>query len=58
MQDKPDRIRVRANDYTYEGYIVSEFKKVGGKERCVVEDDCGRLFIHNFGQIEKLTSRG
>ncbi len=46
-----DRVRVQANDYTYEGWIVSIFAKRSGQVRCVVEDEHGRLFIHNSRQV-------
>lgn len=46
-------VRVRANDYAYNGRVAVVFPKIGsGAVRCVVEDDCGRLFIHNARQIE------
>jgi len=44
-------ILVVAKDYSYTGYIVTVFKKIGGAQRCVVEDDNGRLFIHNASQL-------
>lgn len=46
-----DRLTVKGGDYTYEGYIDTVFKKRGGAVRCVVEDDKGRLFIHNAAQL-------
>lgn len=45
------RVIVKANDYSYEGWIVSTFQKQSAALRCVVEDDNGRLFIHNAGQL-------
>lgn len=45
---------VTAKDYAYEGAIVSVFPKRKGAVRCVVEDDNGRLFIHNAEQIEQV----
>jgi hypothetical protein len=48
----PDkRITVRGGDYSYEGYIVAVFLKRRGGVRYVVEDDNGRLFIHNAKQV-------
>lgn len=45
------RVRVQASDYAYEGWLVSVFAKRNRKPRCVVEDSCGRLFIHNASQL-------
>ena len=47
----PAHVRVIANDYSYDGWLVSIFFKCKGALRCVVEDDNGRLFIHNAGQL-------
>jgi hypothetical protein len=47
---KPN-VRVVANDYYYIGHLVSVFEKLSGQWRCVVEDEHGRLFIHNPDQI-------
>lgn len=44
-------VKVQANDYSYDGFIVSRFEKRGGQTRYVVEDDRGRLFIHNAKQL-------
>lgn len=44
-------LQVTANDYTYEGRLVSTFEKRSGQIRCVIEDDNGRLFIHNAKQL-------
>jgi hypothetical protein len=53
-------VRVQATDYSYEGRMVTAFAKIP-KEwhrvsviRCVVEDDRGRLFIHNPAQLSLL----
>lgn len=46
------RVVVIANDYSYEGWVVAAFEKKRGGLRCVVEDDNGRLFIHNAKQLE------
>jgi hypothetical protein len=47
-----NRITVTGGDYTYEGYIVAAFRKRrSGDVRYVVEDDNGRLFIHNAKQV-------
>jgi len=50
---RPIAVTVTASDYRYDGYLVSVFEKVGGEVRCVVEDDCRRLFIHNALQIRE-----
>lgn len=42
---------IRGGDYTYEGYIIQTFVKRRGGTRYVVEDDNGRLFIHNAQQV-------
>lgn len=44
-------VHVKANDYAYVGTLVSIFRKTSAQIRCVVEDDCGRLFIHNPDQV-------
>lgn len=50
------RVLVKASDYQYEGWVVSVFaKRRPGQVRCVVEDNNGRLFIHNAGQINAVT---
>jgi hypothetical protein len=46
------RVCVVANDYSYDGWLTSVFRKRSGAWRCIVEDYNGRLFIHNAGQIE------
>lgn len=45
------RVLVKASDYSYEGWLVAVFNKRRHQLRCVVEDDNGRLFIHNAGQL-------
>lgn len=47
----PSPVHVTANDYEYDGWIIALGKKRSGAIRCVVEDEHGRLFIHNSGQI-------
>jgi len=50
------RVRVEASDYNYEGWLVAAFpKRKSGAIRCVVEDEHGRLFIHNPGQLTRLS---
>ncbi len=51
MFEPPARVTVTGGDYTYEGDIVSTFIKKRGGVRYVVEDDNGRLFIHNAKQV-------
>lgn len=48
------RVKVTANDYSYEGWLDSTFNKRSGEVRYVVEDSFGRCFIHNSSQIEVL----
>lgn len=49
----PIEVHVTANDYSYDGWIVSRFpKRKSGQIRYVVEDDKGRLFIHNEQQLK------
>lgn len=51
-QPQWQRVRVKASDYQYDGWIVTVFNKRRIQNvRCVVEDDNGRLFIHNAGQL-------
>lgn len=50
------RVTVVANDYTYEGWLTVVFRKMRGNVRCVVEDENGRLFIHNPTQIKGLAA--
>lgn len=50
----PKEVIVKANDYSYRGFLVVTFEKTSGATRCVVEDEHGRLFIHNPSQIEEL----
>jgi hypothetical protein len=45
------RVRVQGNDYAYNGEVVAMVVKCSGAVRYVVEDENGRLFIHNGKQI-------
>lgn len=45
------RVTVMGGDYNYAGDIIEVLVKKSGEIRCVVEDDNGRLFIHNGGQV-------
>ena len=47
----PHRVTVIARDYSYEGWLVGVVIKRSGTIRYVLEDDNGRLFIHNEKQI-------
>ena len=47
----PCRLTVIATDYSYEGWLVGVVIKRSCAIRCVVENDNGRLFIHNEKQI-------
>ena len=49
-----ERVHVKASDYSYIGWLVVAFRKNSGQMRCVVEDENGRLFIHNPTQLETL----
>lgn len=51
MIDAHAPVTVTANDYTYDGWLMMIGKKRNGVIRCVVEDENGRLFIHNSSQI-------
>jgi hypothetical protein len=52
MKKKDTKVRVTANDYSYDGWLVSIFRKRrSGLVRYIVEDDNGRLFIHNAKQL-------
>lgn len=54
MLDHGAPVRVTAGDYAYDGWLSMIGKKRnGGVIRCVVEDENGRLFIHNSGQIDR-----
>lgn len=47
-----DRVHVVAGDYAYFGRIAAVFRKLkSGQTRFVVEDACGRLFIHGAAQL-------
>lgn len=47
------KVLVKAKDYSYEGWLVANFHKRSGEQRCVVEDENGRLFIHNLNQMSE-----
>jgi hypothetical protein len=47
----PVRLTVHGNDYSYDGWVQGIIIKRSGAIRYVVEDDNGRLFIHNAKQI-------
>ena len=49
----PMRVTVAGNDYIYQGWLAGLAIKQSGAIRYVVEDDCGRLFIHNASQLGK-----
>jgi hypothetical protein len=49
----PIRVTVIANDYSYEGWLAGIAIKRSGAVHYIVEDDNGRLFIHNAAQIGK-----
>lgn len=45
-------VRVTKGDYAYDGYLVGVTIKRSGQIRATVEDNCGRLFIHNAKELE------
>ena len=47
----PVPVHVKANDYAYDGWLVGGCVKRSKARRALVEDDNGRLFIHNAGQL-------
>lgn len=49
-----DRIRKSGGDYTFEGEVVSIFRKRSGAVRIVAEDDRGLCFIFNEAQLTKV----
>lgn len=49
------KVTVTANDYQYKGILIAAYRKESGVWRCTVEDDCGRLFIHNAAQLSAST---
>jgi hypothetical protein len=50
----PAPVRVVANDYAYDGWLVAAFQKRDGTWRCIVEDANKRLFIHSASQLEQV----
>lgn len=52
--NRRQHVAIKAADYTYVGWVVGAFCKMRGPARCVVEDQNGRLFIHNAGQLSSL----
>jgi hypothetical protein len=52
--DPPPRVRVKANDYSYDGWLVGGAIKRSHALRALVEDEHGRLFVHNAGQLTVL----
>jgi hypothetical protein len=49
---EPQRVKVTGGDYVYLGWLVGMSKKLNGVIRANVQDETGRLFIHNAGQVE------
>lgn len=47
----PHRLTVHGSDYSYDGWLVGVVIKRSRAIRYVVEDDNGRLFIHNAQQL-------
>lgn len=45
------QVKITASDYQYDGWLVATIIKRKGALRVVVEDENGRLFIHNAGQL-------
>lgn len=48
------KVKVIKRDYSYNGYISGLVIKRSGAIRTVIEDDCGRLFIHNASELEEI----
>lgn len=46
-----DKVYKKGGDYTFEGVVVSSFRKMNGAQRFVVEDDRGLLLIHGPSTI-------
>ena len=46
----PVRLTVHGSDYSYDGWVQGIVIKRSGAIRYVIEDDNGRLFIHNAKQ--------
>jgi hypothetical protein len=49
----PIPVTVKASDYCYDGWAVFGGEKRSGAFRVVIEDDYGRLFIHNSLEVRK-----
>jgi hypothetical protein len=49
------RVIVHGSGYTYKGWLISIVTKRSGEARYIIEDDYGRLFIHNAQQVEDMT---
>jgi len=49
----PIPVTVKANDYAYDGWVIGGGEKRSGHFRVIVEDDFGRLFVHNCGQVRQ-----
>jgi hypothetical protein len=45
-------VTVTGGDYSYAGWLNVVFEKRSGAVRCVVEDENGRLFVHNAKQLD------
>jgi hypothetical protein len=52
--DDPAPVTVIASDYRYDGWLIMlGYKRRSRALRCAVEDEYGRIFIHNASQIRK-----
>lgn len=49
-----ERVRKDSGDYTFEGNVVSVFRKRSQAVRYVVEDDRGLLFIFNEASLKRV----
>ena len=58
LMGSTQQITVNGGDYSYRGWLRSVFPKLARvpltpeQWRAVVQDDCGRLFIHRLDQLE------
>lgn len=50
--DDPPAVTVTSADYKYDGWVIMVgYKKRSRALRCAVEDEHGRIFIHNATQL-------
>jgi hypothetical protein len=54
MFEVNDKVEKVGGDYTFEGIVVSVFKKLSGLTRLVVEDDRGVLHVYSEKILRKI----